>query len=354
MKIALITDTHFGGRSDSLAFNEYFFKFWENVFFPYLEKHNIKTIIHLGDVVDRRKFINYVTLHSLRTRFADRLTKNGMTMWTLVGNHDIPYKNTNEVNAIKELFNNNPNINVIEHPITMEFDGLPIAMIPWINNENYSDTIKLIEESPASIAMGHLELAGFEMDRGNICIGGLNRETFKKFETVYTGHFHHRSTDGHIYYLGNTYEMTWSDYDDKRGFHIFDTETREAEFIENPYRMFHKVIYDDTDLPVDDENFNVADYNSVYVKVVVIKKSNPARFDKFMDALYKVQPLDISIVEDFTEYSDLSEDDIVNQADETHVILDKYVDGLEINLDKDKLKNVLRNIYTEAHDMESA
>ena len=49
MKIAMITDTHFGARNDNLAFNEYFYKFWENVFFPYLDEHKIDTIIHLGD-----------------------------------------------------------------------------------------------------------------------------------------------------------------------------------------------------------------------------------------------------------------------------------------------------------------
>ena len=70
MKICLINDTHAGARGDSLLFNEFFFKFWEGTFFPYLKENNIKQIIHLGDVVDRRKYINYILkLEDLYTWF---------------------------------------------------------------------------------------------------------------------------------------------------------------------------------------------------------------------------------------------------------------------------------------------
>ena len=40
--------------------------------------------------------------------------------------------------------------------------------------------------------------------------------------------------------------MYWNDAGDIRGFNIFDTETYEMEFIENPYNMFEKVYYEDT------------------------------------------------------------------------------------------------------------
>ena len=53
MKIALLNDTHFGVRNDSMIFDDFLHKLYEEVFFPYLDEHNIKTLIHLGDVVDR-------------------------------------------------------------------------------------------------------------------------------------------------------------------------------------------------------------------------------------------------------------------------------------------------------------
>lgn len=354
MKVALITDTHWGARGDSPHFNEFFFKFWDNTFFPYLEKHDIKSIIHLGDVVDRRKFINFATLSAMRTRFFDKITP-AYFMWVLVGNHDVPYRNTNEVNAIQELFDRHQNVCIISKPCDIDLYGLKIAMIPWINATNFQETKDFIKSSKAQIAMGHLEISGFEMDRGNICNTGMAREAFLKFETVYTGHFHHRSTDGHIFYLGNTYEITWADYGDARGFHVFDTETREIEFVENPYRMFHKIVYDDrveTLESVTDKDFS--QYKDTVIKVVVGWKENPVLFDHFMDAIYKVAPLDVTIVEDFTDYNDLSENDIIDQADSTTDILDKYVESIELGLDKGKMKNIMREIYNEALTQENS
>ena len=103
-KVACITDTHWGARNDSLAFLEYFHKFYDNIFFPYLEANNIRTVIHLGDIVDRRKFINYIILHKFKNDFIFRLKKMGIDFHVIIGNHDVPYRNTNEVNSMRELF----------------------------------------------------------------------------------------------------------------------------------------------------------------------------------------------------------------------------------------------------------
>ena len=39
---------------------------------------------------------------------------------------------------------------------------LEILFIPWINAENQENTYRMIEETTATVAMGHLELNGFE------------------------------------------------------------------------------------------------------------------------------------------------------------------------------------------------
>lgn len=354
MKVALITDTHFGARGDHPAFNEFFFKFWENVFFPYIEKNNIKTVMHLGDIVDRRRFINYTTLHNLRKRFIERLIDMDIDFHVIVGNHDVPYRNTNDVNAMNEMFGFHRSVTIYSKPKTVMFGSTEIAIIPWINNTNMSDTLDFISSTPAQICFGHFEITGFEMDRGNVCYDGLSKTIFDKFDTVFSGHFHHKSTDGRIMYLGNTYEMTWADYNDKRGFHVFDTETRELEFIENPYRMFHKIVYDDrleTLESISDKNYE--QYRDIFLKVVVSNKSNGLLYDMFLDNIYKVSPLDLTIVEDFTDYSEISEEDIVDQSDDTVTILDKYIEGIEVGVDKSKLKNLMRDIYLEAQNLET-
>lgn len=354
MKIALISDTHAGARGDSLIFNEYFFKFWENTFFPYLEENNIKQIIHLGDVVDRRKFINYVILNQWRNRFFDRLVKDGITMDVIVGNHDVTYKNTNEINAMHELFDHYDNINVYIDPVEREYDSLKTALVPWINSSNYVSSMEFLQNTKSQVVFGHFEISGFEMDKGNVCQTGLDRKVFDKFDQVFSGHFHHKSSNGSIHYLGNQYEITWADYNDQRGFHVFDTETRELTFVPNPYQMFHKIQYDDGQQ--DFEFWKAYDYNKFkdcYLKVVVINKQNPYLFDSVLDNLYKVGAADISIVEDFTDYDTEIDEDMVNQAEDTMTILSKYIDNLTLNVDNDKLKGLMRELYIEAINAET-
>ena len=349
MKIALINDTHAGARGDDPRFNEFFFKFWEGTFFPYLKENNIKHICHLGDVVDRRKFISFVTLNSWRKRFFDVLQTEGINMDVIVGNHDVTYKNTNEINAMHELFDHYNNINVMIEPKDMEYDGLSIAMVPWINSSNYEQTLEFLKTTKSQVVFGHFEIAGFEMDRGNVCHTGMDKSTFDRFDMVLSGHFHHKSTNGSIHYLGNQYEITWADYNDPRGFHVFDTETRELTFVSNPNRMFHKINYDDatTDFAYW-QKFDYAALKDCYVKIVVLNKQNPYLFDNVLDNLYKAGIGDIAIVEDFTDTIIEDDKDLVNQAEDTMTILSKYIDNLTLTVDNDKLKTLMKELYVEA------
>lgn len=354
MKIALINDTHAGARGDSLLFNDFFFKFWEGTFFPYLKENNIKHIIHLGDVVDRRKFINYVILNQWRKRFFDVLAQEGIKLDVIVGNHDVTYKNTNDINAMHELFDWYNNIQVFVDPVLMDYDGLKVQLMPWINSSNYDLSMQALKETPAQVVMGHFEIAGFEMDRGNIAHEGLDKKIFNRFDCVLSGHFHHKSTDGTITYLGNQYEITWADYDDQRGFHVFDTDTRELTFVPNPNRIFYKVSYDDT--AQDFEFWKAYDYDQhkdTYVKVIVVNKNNAYQFDYIIDQMQKAGVADIAIVEDFTDTELGDDEELVNQAEDTMTILNKYIDGLTLNVESAKLKGLMKELYIESLSVET-
>lgn len=353
MRIALINDTHFGARQDHPAINEFIYKFWEGTFFPYLKENNIKQVIHLGDFVDRRKFINYVTLSHLRRRFMDVLKSEDITMYTIVGNHDIPYRNTNEVNAMNELFRDYDNIQIYSKPDEIIVGSLKLALLPWINHSNMQESLDFVNSTSAEILCGHLELSGFEMDRGNICHEGLDAKLFAKFEKVLTGHFHHKSTNGNIHYLGNQYELTWADYNDQRGFHVLDTETRELEFVPNPNSIFFKIFYNEdstTYQEIVEADYSM--YKDTYVKIVVQKKTNQFLLDTLIDNLTKVAPLDISVVEDFTEITS-AEDVDIDQAEDTVTILNKYVDSLTLPVDSSKMKGILYQVYNEALESEN-
>ena len=351
MKVALITDTHFGARNDNQNFNEYFFQFYENQFFPYLKEHNITNVVHLGDVMDRRKYVSYRIAKDFRERFIDKFEDINFHM--LVGNHDTFYKNTNEVNSLQELVDGrHKNITVYEKSTEVEFDGCKILFVPWINTENMSHTMKMLQTSDAQICMGHLELNGFEMQRGLVMDHGWDKQEFKRFDMVMSGHYHHKSDDGQIFYLGTPYEIYWNDWNDPKGFHVFDTEKRELERIVNPYTIYSKIYYDDT-VSIFDDNHDMSAYKNKYVKLVVVNKKDLYQFDKFTDRLLQADAFEVKIIEDFSELdADNVSDDIVENTEDTMTLLEKYIDQLDVTLSKDRLKNTMRSLYTEAQDLE--
>ncbi len=356
MKVAVISDTHWGVRNDNVALADHMSKFYAEVFFPYVDEHEIKTILHLGDIVDRRKYINFVTARRLREDFIRPIHERGIDAHFIVGNHDVTYKNTNDVNSMRELYDNTGfKFNYYDTPTELNLDGTHVLMMPWINSSNFEECMKAMKETKAQVLFGHLEINGFEMYRGMPSHEGFDSSVFESFDRVYSGHFHHRSSRGNITYLGAPYEMTWSDYDDPRGFHVFDTETREVEFIQNPNHMFTKVVYDDSKW--DEDLVMELDFSFLtgqYVKVIVQKKVNQFFFDTFLSKVETASPVSYQIVEHNFSLESESEDDIIGESEDTLTTLRKYVDGLEVDHDKKLIDGLLREIYEEAISLESA
>lgn len=355
MKIALITDTHWGARNDSLAFLEYFHKFYDNIFFPYLEREGIQTILHLGDIVDRRKYINYTVLNRLKSSFLTPIMNAGIDLHVIIGNHDVPFRNTNEINSMNELLGGYgfDKINYYPDPITVNFDGCDMCLLPWINRSNYSQSMEEIKNTKAQVVMGHLEIEGFLLMRGVMNDHGLHSSLFDRFDVVCSGHFHHKHTKKNVTYLGSPYEIFWSDYNDNRGFHIFDTETRELEFVKNPYHIFKKHVYEDTDKTMDQlTDIDYSLFKDCYVKVIVQTKTNPYAFDLLLDKLYKSDPAHVSIVDDHKHLDQKPDEEIFSETEDTLTILTKYVDNLEFDGDNKALNSLLRNLYQEAQHVE--
>lgn len=349
MKLAILGDTHFGCRGDSQDFHNFFEKFYLNTFFPYLKENNIDTVFQLGDLFDRRKYINFNSLYRCRQYFFDLVSEHNLDFYTLLGNHDISYKNTLKVNSSELLLNEYNNITVYSDYAQVEFDGLKVDVIPWLCKENEKQLFEKMKSSDSQFCFGHFDIDGFEMYRGNVCLGGIPKEKFQKYDTVLTGHFHHRSTNGNITYVGTPCEMMWSDYNDVKGFHILDTETREMEFIENPYQMFYRIKYDDSQTDFDFwKKYDYLKTKDSYVKIVVLNKQNPYLFDTILDNFYKAEVADLSIVEDFSDINFGVDKDIINQAEDTMTILSKYIDDLPLNVEPEKLKNIMKELYVEA------
>ena len=342
MKVAIITDTHYGARKGSKLFHDYFEKFYDDVFFPTLDKEGIDTVIHMGDAFDSRKGIEFKSLKWSRRVVFDRLHERGITMYLMVGNHDAYYKNTNDINSNDLLLNEYNNIKVYSSPTEVSVGGLPILFIPWVNEQNEKETNKAIKKSKCRVAMGHLELNGFQATPGHIMEHGHDARAYNKFEKVFSGHYHSRSDNGTVFYLGNPYEMFWNDVNDSRGFHIFDTESLEHTPVNNPHRLFYKIFYDDTD----HQTFNATEYENKIVKVIVKKKTDTKKFEKFIDKLYTVGVADLKIVENFQLMD--TEDFEAEESEDTMSILNRYIEESETELNKTVIQSLVRHIYQEA------
>ena len=345
MKIALINDTHFGARGDSQLFFDYFMKFFDEVFFPYLEEHDIKTVIHAGDLMDRRKFVNFSILNQVRTRFMNRLTDNDIQLHCILGNHDVYYRNTNIVNSIRELFSTD--LHLYEKPEVVDFDGLNIALLPWVNKENQKESINFIKTASAPILIGHLELRGYDVMRGVKFDGGMNPEDFDRYEKVLSGHFHCRQESGNVYYMGTQYQITFADLNETKGFHVLDTETREIEFIENQYKMFHTLRYNDNDGPLDVDKVDASYLKDAYIKIFVEAKKHPYSFDRFMDKLYDSGVAKITVVEDIID-SEWTKEEIVDLAQDTVTLINNEIDAIEEVDDKPRMKKLIKDLYMES------
>mgnify|MGYP001242065122 CR=1 FL=1 len=350
MKIALLNDTHCGVRGDMIEMSNYQGRFYNEVFFPYLDEHKINHIIHLGDYFDRRKYINFASMKANIKHFIDPMTERGITMDLILGNHDTYYKNTNEVNSPELLLYKEENVNVIQECEVKEYDGFNIALVPWINPENYADAVDFLRTAEASWCMGHFEFEGALMMPGMTCQHGFDHSYVSRFETVLSGHFHQKSEFANIRYLGSQMQFTWSDYGDNKYFHIFDTETQELTPVLNPITMFEKSFYDDTKETFETiSNMDYSKFTNKFVKVIVVNKDNPYWFDTFLDKLHSANPLHVAVVDD-NKHMDFYGDDDIEDIEDTLTILNNYIDGLEIQGKKKPLAELMSSLYNEALD----
>jgi hypothetical protein len=343
MKVLLITDQHFGVRNDNQHFINHYRKYYSKVVIPFIKAYGITEIIDLGDTFDKRKSVNFMSLEAAKEMWFDPIKDIGCKMTALVGNHDIYYKNTLRINAPNELLGDY-DIDVIDEPTTRNYDGTDILFLPWICDENRDDTFRSITKSTAPVCMGHLELNGFEAHPGHVMNMGMDINPFDKFQRVFSGHYHMKSTKGNISYLGNPYQLYWNDYGCKRGFHVFDTETLKTTFYRNPYNMFYKLYYDNG---VRNE-IHPSDLEGTFVKLIVEDKGDQTKFDYAVRQLQSWGLADLKIIEDLSVEM---EDSLVLETEDTITLLDKYIDEIDLPVDSENVKSIMRSLYVEACEL---
>ncbi len=352
MKIAILNDTHAGVRNSSDIFSNNAEDFYSKIFFPYCVDNHIKQIIHLGDYYDNRNVLSVKMLYRNRKMFLEPLRKNGMMMDIILGNHDVTFKNTNEINSLKEALGFFMNeIHIIMEPKVLKYGQTNIAMLPWINSSNYEHSMNFVKNCSAHILCGHLELNGFELMKGVVNTHGMDPDIFSRFELVLTGHFHTRSSKNNIHYLGSQLEFAWSDAHDPKYFHVLDTDTRILTKVLNPHTLFEKIVYNDSNF--DYSNFDLSRLDNKFVKVIVVEKKDTYKFDKFIDKIQQQKILELKIAENFSEFLGVNVDMAEGiEIEDTQHLLASYIEAVDTDLDKERIKKEMNTLLLAAQAME--
>lgn len=342
MKSIILNDTHFGYKADSPIVLEYFLSFFEGQLFPYIKENNIKTIFHLGDVFDRRKYVNFKTLNQVRQRFFEPLREMGVKCIAICGNHDTYYKNNNKVNSLDELVSQYHNWEIYSEPQEIVTQGGCVALLPWINSENEEEAAKFINDTTCNILFGHLELCGFQSIRGVSVEQGYDSKHFNKFEFVLTGHYHIKSSRDNIHYLGTQYQMAFSDVWETKGFHIFDFQDRSLSFIENPRKLFYTFDYNEDTT----EALDFSAFKDCYVKIFIKKRTKSAAFEKYLDKFYEAGVAELAVTEEVSSNPELVAVDV--HKDTLQLLHEEIQSINEKTISKEMLAKIMDEAYNSA------
>jgi len=273
MLIGVVGDIHLGINENKPLFNLYQKKCITHIYNEFNMK-GIKDIIYLGDIFDKRYSISVKTLKQANDIFDNRFNQH-----FLLGNHDVTYKNSNELNSVELILGKKNNV-VVNLPEEIEIGGKKILLVPWINKTNLNQSTEIINDSTADYLLGHLELNGFEMIKGIISRTGQFKSTLlKHFKHVITGHFHNYSQRKNITYLGAVCEMTWNDFGVDKYAGMIDTDTDTLHLIEIPYKLYDTIrIKKNEPLP------NIDQFKDKIIKVYLYTKRT-IKIEKFITQL---------------------------------------------------------------------
>lgn len=342
-KFVILGDLHLGARNGSNHFSDYFNRFFREVLYPYCNENGIKDIIQLGDIFDSRTSLTLKAYHRCRDAWFKEMQQNGIAMTILLGNHDICYRHSLEINSPELFLGEYDNITIVRDPSKLSIAGMEVDIIPWICDENKKDVDAFLKRKErAPVCFGHLELAGFAMYRGVESHGGQPSSVFDGYSLVFSGHYHTMSQKGNIIYTGIPYEITWSDFADPKGFFVYDTETHQYEFVSNPLRMFEKVVYSNG------SNVNIPSLAGKIVKVIVAEKKDPVAYERWLDSIRLVLPYELSIVEGTGSMTSTNEIDDSVELEDTLSIINTTISQIETTVDKDSLKKYMQTLYAEA------
>lgn len=354
-RIPVITDTHYGSRADNIILYQVQKEFYNNIFWPAIDAEGgVTDILHLGDVTDRRKYINFQTLAFAKEVFFEPAKARNIRIHWVLGNHDLPFKHSLKLSS-HEAFREYDNVIVYNTPSLVKFDSVETLLVPWLCDENTAESLAMVKAFTGSVIAGHFEFNGFELYRGFINMHGMETGLFRPFPLVMSGHYHHRSSRDNIFYLGAPYEMVWSDYGSEHGFHWWTPQTHQLDFVKNPYHLYHVFTYDDssgdpsyTKTLLD--QIKASNVEQRIVKIIAKKKIQPLWFDAFADEVMKLGAHEVQFVDDTAWNVSMGNEDSDITVLDTMTMIQQYVNGLPWSNShmQSSVTTLLTDLYQEA------
>ena len=349
-RIWLISDTHFGVRSNSREWMDIIEDFFTKQFIPLLKEHGRPgdIVVHCGDTFDSRQSINLYVMNKAIT-IMEQIT-DIMPLYTIVGNHDIFMKYSNDINSMK-IFKHMSDVNVFEKP-TMLYtqEGKKLFFLPWV--EEHEELVNIIKDprNSADVLFCHSDVKGLSFNRYVKIEEGTDIETFGGYNRVYSGHIHYAQKLKNLRMLGTPYELTRSDMGNTKSIWLLDLATNEEQCWENTvspkflkYRLewiLEKSLDELQEL-----------FNNNFVDILITPQwSLKFPFSAFIENFTGYRRINhVIITDEEGETLEDIDDSGMSQEISLMTMIEKYVDGLPYTEQiKEKLKDVSNRLYHEA------
>lgn len=348
-KTLIIGDLHIGIKNNSEVMMNFQKNFFQNELFPYIKKNKITQVIQLGDTLDKRKSIDFVTSAFLIKEWLSWFDENKIELYSIIGNHDTYYKNTNEISGIKQYESLFKHVHIIDKPFRVQTKWTNFHLIPWICPENKEEVIKYItniegEDFRSTFICGHFELSGFNINRNFISkSGSIDTKILEDSPAyaIFSGHYHTPSKNKNIVYVGTPYQLTWNDYGDEKRFFVID-ESNIPQIVKTECQLFHKIIYT-PGMSVNEVNLP----DRAFVKLLVSEQDS--LLDVFVNELTNKYCLSQCQVIDISEHSEEMEQELKTlELDDPFHIMMKSIESIEDPF----ISSELLSIYKEAQTLE--
>lgn len=264
-KAILITDLHFGRKQFDYDKTLNSLEYLEKI----IIESNIPNVFILGDVYDHRKLIDWRIFNRVNLFFKNIQSKQ---IFIVVGNHDCYFKNHILENSVSYLGDMFENVYVIQQTELMKYNSSNILFVPWLVSEEDGNRPNKQQLKQAGLVLGHFEFANFELMPGIVSAHGHDTKHYNG-KRILSGHYHTSSENSNVKYLGVCEQMTWSDFNTKKGYYILD-EKLQLEFVENIESSKHLKLY-----------FNSSESPKIVIEGL---ETNEIYFDSLKEVLEKI------------------------------------------------------------------